>query len=188
MRSLDHGEDAGLDGFGQVGPSGNDFGQIRRRFGRLKSKDVSASDSWSIIPDLILVDGGRGQLNSVIKAMDEIGVTSVPVASLAKEREEVFIPKRAKPIIMPYSSPGLQLLQRIRDEAHRFALGYHHKVRRKQALASALDAVPGIGPQRKRSLLRHFGSVQAIKEASLEELAATSGMNLSLARKIKEYL
>jgi excinuclease ABC subunit C len=112
----------------------------------------------------------------------------VLVASLAKEREDIFIPKRAKPISLPFSSPGLQLLQRLRDEAHRFALGYHHKVRKKQTFASALDAVPGVGPKRKRNLLKKFGSVQAIREASPGELAATKGMSRSLAQKIKEYL
>jgi excinuclease ABC subunit C len=120
--------------------------------------------------------------------MRQVGADSVPVASLAKEKEEIFIPKRAKPISLPYTSPGLQLLQRIRDEAHRFALGYHHKVRKKQTLTSELDAIPGIGPRRKRSLLKHFGSVPAIREASLEELASVEGMSRSLAQKIKEYL
>jgi excinuclease ABC subunit C len=161
---------------------------IRRRFGRLKSKDISAPDSWAILPDLILIDGGRGQLNSVLEAMRQVGAGSVPVTSLAKGNEEIFIPKRAKPISLPFSSPGLQLLQRLRDEAHRFALGYHHKVRKKQTFASALDSVPGVGPKRKRNLLKKFGSVQAIREASPGELAATKGMNRSLAQKIKEYL
>ncbi len=161
---------------------------IRRRFGRLKSKDISAPDSWAILPDLILIDGGRGQLNSVLEAMRQVGAGSVPVTSLAKEREEIFIPKRAKPISLLFSSPGLQLLQRLRDEAHRFALGYHHKVRKKQTFASALDSVPGVGPKRKRNLLKKFGSVQAIREASPRELAATKGMSRSLAQKIKEYL
>ena len=161
---------------------------IRRRFGRLKSKDISAPDSWAILPDLILIDGGRGQLNSVLKVMRQVGAGSVPVTSLAKENEEIFITKRAKPISLPFSSPGLQLLQRLRDEAHRFALGYHHKIRKKQTFASALDSVPGVGPKRKRTLLKKFGSVQAIREASPGELAATKGMSRSLAQKIKEYI
>ncbi len=159
---------------------------IRRRFGRLKTSQ--AANSWAILPDLILVDGGKGQLSSVLEAMHETGADGVPVASLAKENEEIFIPKRSKPIRLPRSSPGLQLLQRLRDEAHRFALGYHQRIRKKQAFASALDTIPGIGPKRRRSLLKQFGSVQAIREASLEELAATEGMSLGLAQKIKEYL
>ncbi|MEE9583838.1 MAG: excinuclease ABC subunit UvrC, partial [Dehalococcoidales bacterium] len=156
---------------------------IRRRFRHLKGQN-----SWAILPDLVLVDGGKGQLSSVLAAMREAGVESVPVASLAKENEEVFIPQRTRPVRLPYTSRGLQLLQRLRDEAHRFALGYHLKIRRRQTFASALDEVPGIGPRRKRSLLKQFGSVPAIREASLEKLAAAEGVSPGLARKIKEYL
>jgi excinuclease ABC subunit C len=170
-------------------PAADDYAMmgevIRRRFGLSKG---TAGDSWSIMPDLVLIDGGRGQLNSVLAAMKETGVTGVPVASLAKENEELFIPQRKKPIALPQDSPGLQLLQRLRDEAHRFALGYHHRLHKKQSFASALDSIPGIGPKRKRSLLRQFGSVPSIKAATLEELAAAKGINPSLARKLKEYL
>jgi excinuclease ABC subunit C len=159
---------------------------LRRRFRR--SGDASAGDSWAILPDLILVDGGKGQLNAALSAMRESGVDSVPVASLAKENEEIFIPQQAGPIILPRSSPGLQLLQRLRDEAHRFALGYHKKVRKRETFASALDTIPGIGPRRKRALLKRFGSVHGIREASERELAAIGGMNQALAEKVKEYL
>jgi excinuclease ABC subunit C len=120
--------------------------------------------------------------------MQELGATEIPTASLAKENEEIFLPRQAGPVRLPGSSPGLQLLQRVRDESHRFALGYHQKVRKKESFASALDTIPGIGPRRKRALLRKFGSVRAISEASLEELAATKGMSRGLAKKIKEYL
>ena len=105
-----------------------------------------------------------------------------------KEKEEVFIPQKTKSVILPRSSPGLQLLQRLRDEAHRFALSYHQKVRKRESFTSALDTIPSIGPKRKRALLKQFGSVQAIKEASVEELAAARGMTRSLAKRIKEYL
>ena len=173
-------------------PTADDYAMLReviqRRFGRFKGGTPSSTDSWAVLPDLILIDGGRGQLNSVLKAMDEMSIKSVPVASIAKENEEIFTPKRVKPIILPHTSPGLQLLQRLRDEAHRFALNYHHHIHRKVSLASALDSIPGIGPRRKRNLLRQFGSVSAIKDATLEELAATDGLNLNIARKIKEYL
>jgi len=163
---------------------------LRRRFKRvsLQTNGVSTSDSWAILPDLVLIDGGRGQLNTALSAMDEVGAGLVSVASLAKENEEIFIPQQTEAINLPGSSLGLQLLQRLRDEAHRFALGYHQKIREKETFASALDTVPGIGPKRKRALLRHFGSVQAIRDASAEELAAARGMNQSLAQKIKEYL
>ncbi|TET67919.1 MAG: excinuclease ABC subunit C, partial [Dehalococcoidia bacterium] len=123
-----------------------------------------------------------------LSATGEIGVTAVPIASLAKENEEIFIPRKAKPIVLPRSSPGLQLLQRLRDEAHRFALGYFQKIRRRETFSSAFDNVPGIGPKRKRALLKQFGSVRAIREASIEELAATKGMTESLAKKVKESL
>ncbi len=161
---------------------------LRRRFKHLKISDASAPDTWTILPDLVLIDGGKGQLNAALSVMHEVGAGSVPTASLAKENEEIFVPQEAKPIILPRSSPGLQLLQRLRDEAHRFALGYHQKVRKRESFTSALDTIPGVGPKRKRTLLKQFGSVPAIKEASLEELAMTRGMTKSLARKIKEYL
>ena len=110
------------------------------------------------------------------------------MASLAKENEELFIPRHTEPVVLPRSSPGLQLLQRLRDEAHRFALGYHQKIHKKESFASELDTIPGIGPKRKHALLKQFGSVRAIQEASLEELATARSMSKSLARKIKEYL
>ncbi len=163
---------------------------LRRRFKRssLKSSDASTADTWAVLPDLVLIDGGKGQLNAARSVMHEVGAEFVPTASLAKENEEIFTPRQTEPINLPGSSPGLQLLQRLRDEAHRFALGYHRRIRRKETFTSALDAIPGIGPNRKRALLKQFGSVQAIREASTEELAATRGMNRSLAQKIKEYL
>jgi len=161
---------------------------IKRRFKRSLKSDASTPNTWAILPDLVLIDGGKGQLNSVLAAMHEVGAGSVPTASLAKENEEVFVPQKRKPIILPRSSPGLQLLQRLRDEAHRFALGYHQKMRRRQTFASVLDTIPGIGPKRKRALLKQFGSVQAIREASVEELATTRGMSKNLAQKVKEHL
>jgi excinuclease ABC subunit C len=161
------------------------LGEVLKR--RFKRGD-QASDSWAVMPDLVLIDGGKGQLSAALTAMREVGADSIPAAGLAKENEEIFVPGRSKPIILPRSSPGLQLLQRLRDEAHRFALGYHQRVRKKQAFASVLDGVPGIGPRRKRALLRQFGSVKAIREAPLDELASVKGMTPKLAREIKELL
>jgi excinuclease ABC subunit C len=157
---------------------------LKRRFKRTDA----ASGTWAIMPDLVLIDGGKGQINAALAAMREMGADSIPAAGLAKENEELFIPRQSKPIVLPPSSPGLQLLQRLRDEAHRFALSYHHKVRRRQTFASALDSVPGIGAKRKKALLRRFGSVKAIREASAEELASVSGITKSLVQKIKENL
>jgi excinuclease ABC subunit C len=157
---------------------------LRRRFKR----GARGGDSWAIIPDLVLIDGGKGQLSAALSAMQEMEAGSVPVAGLAKENEEIFIPGQSEPVKLPYSSHGLQLLQRLRDEAHRFAIGYHRRVREKEGLTSALDSVPGVGAKRKRALLRQFGSVRAIREAPAEELAKAKGMSHSLARKVKEYL
>ncbi|MBA7471634.1 UvrABC system protein C [subsurface metagenome] len=161
---------------------------VKRRFKRSLKSDASTPNTWAILPGLVLIDGGKGQLNSALVAMREVGVGSVPTASLAKENEEIFVPQKRAPIILPRSSPGLQLLQRLRDEAHRFALGYHQKIRKRQTFASALDTIPGIGPKRKRALLKQFGLVRAIREASIEELTATRGMSKNLAQKVKEHL
>ena len=166
----------------------DDYAMLREVLRRRFKRAGSASDTWAILPDLVLIDGGKGQLNAARAAMQEMGAGSVPIASLAKENEEIFIPQKAEPIILPRSSPGLQLLQRLRDEAHRFALGYHQRVRKRETFASVLDSIPGVGPKRKRALLRQFGSVKAIKEAPVEKLAAARGMTESLAKKIKEYL
>jgi excinuclease ABC subunit C len=160
---------------------------LRRRFKRSSENGVKAADTWAIIPDLILIDGGKGQLNAALSIMKEVG-SNVPLASLAKENEEIFLPGKKEPLVLPRTSAGLQLLQRLRDEAHRFAVGYFTTVHRRQTFASALDSIPGVGPRRKSALLRQFGSVQRIREASVEELAAATGMNREQAAKVKEYL
>jgi excinuclease ABC subunit C len=161
---------------------------IYRRFGRFKNNIHSSTDTWAEMPDLILIDGGRGQLNSVRESMDKLGIKSMPVASIAKGKEHIYTHNHTKPIILPTTSLGLQLLQRVRDEAHRFALSYHHFIHRKASYRSTLDAIPGIGPRRRNSLLRQFGSISVIKGTSVEELASIDGLNLNIARRIKEYL
>ena len=157
---------------------------LRRRFKRIKVQD---SSSWVVTPDLVLIDGGKGHLTSVMEVMRELDIDTVPLASLAKENEDVFLPNRAKPVILPRNSQALYLLQRIRDEAHRFALSYHQKVRRKASMDSALD-IPGIGTKRRRALIRKFGSIKGIREANIEELASIPGITEHLAKRIKEYL
>jgi excinuclease ABC subunit C len=161
---------------------------LKRRFKRVMSTDAASPDTWAILPHLVLIDGGKGQLNAARAAMKETGADSIPVASLAKENEEVFLPGRKKPIVLPRNSPGLQLLQRLRDEAHRFAIAYHTSIHRRKSFVSTLDTVPGIGPKRKRALLRKFGSVQGIKSATLDELTAAPGMTRRSAEKLKESL
>ncbi|MCD6434158.1 MAG: excinuclease ABC subunit UvrC [Candidatus Diapherotrites archaeon] len=159
---------------------------IRRRFHKAGKRADNNSD-WAIMPDLVLIDGGKGQLNAVLKVMRELNI-NVPIIGLAKENEEIFVPQSPRPIVLPRHSPGLRLLERLRDEAHRFALGYHKKIRHRETFTSTLDSIPGIGPHRKRALLRRFGSIQAIEAASLEELVGTQGITRSLAQKIKENL
>ncbi len=153
-----------------------------------RSAESSESSRWAKSPDLVLIDGGKGQLNAALAAMKAAGADSIPSAGLAKEREEIFIPGRSNPIVLPESSPARQLLQRLRDEAHRFAINYHRNIRKKESFASVLDTIPGIGKKRKRALLRKFGTVKAIREAGTADLAAAAGMNSALAQKLKEYL
>lgn len=157
---------------------------LKRRFKRINEPNTT---SWGIMPDLVLIDGGKGHLHSALEIVKEMGIDSVPFASIAKENEEVFRPDRAEPIVLPRDSQGLYLIQRIRDEAHRFAITYHRKVRQKAATRSSLDVL-GIGPVRKRALIRQFGSIKAIKEASVEELIAVPGMTRLLADRLKENL
>lgn len=151
--------------------------------------DGAAQDStWAKLPDLIIVDGGKGQLSAALEVREELGLNDLPMVGLAKEREELFLPGRSDPVVLPRDSQGLYLVQRIRDEAHRFALAYHQRLRKQGAMGSLLDEVPGIGPRRKQALLRRFGSLSAIREATLEELAETPGMSLAAARKVKAHL
>ena len=178
-------------------PGPNDFAMLqevlRRRLERLESAqrredaDIVGDRSFTSRPDLILIDGGKGQLSAVLEVLESVGYADIPTFALAKEREEIFAPGRAEPIVQEKSSPGMFLVQRIRDEAHRFAITHHRKVRSKKALTSPLDSVEGIGPTRKRALLRHFGSVQAIREAPVEDIVAL-GVPERLARRLKETL
>jgi excinuclease ABC subunit C len=178
-------------------PGPNDFAMLqevlRRRLERLESaqRREEANDvgdrSFTTRPDLILIDGGKGQLSAALEVLESAGYADIPTFSLAKEREEIFAPGRAEPIVQEKNSPGMFLVQRIRDEAHRFAITHHRKVRSKKALTSPLDSVEGIGPARKRALLRHFGSVQAIREAAVEDIIAV-GVPERLAKRLKETL
>jgi excinuclease ABC subunit C len=149
---------------------------------------------WAEMPDLIIIDGGQGQLNAALEILDTMEITELPVVGLAKENEEVFVRDRAtgrartNPVLLPRTSQAMYLVQRIRDEAHRFAITYHRQARARSGLRSALDDVQGIGPKRKRELLRRFGSVKGIRSATLEEIAAVPGMTLKQARLLKANL
>lgn len=142
---------------------------------------------WAV-PDLVIVDGGKGQLSAAVGVMDSLGITDVPLSGLAKRFEELHLPGRAAPVVLPRRSQALYLVQRIRDEAHRFAITYHRDVRGKRALRSELDDVAGIGPGRKKLLLKRFGSVRRIREASVSEVADTPGISRDLAERLKAHL
>jgi len=143
---------------------------------------------WTRRPDLMIIDGGKGQLGAVLAVLRELGIDDQPIVSLAKQHEEIFVPGRPASIILPRDSQALFLVQRIRDEAHRFAITYHRNVRGKRSLESSLDAVPGVGGGRKRDLLRHFGSAASLRRATLEEIAAVPGIGPKIALTIKEHL
>lgn len=144
-------------------------------------------ESWGL-PDLVIIDGGKGQLGAAVQVMRELGVHHIPAVGLAKRHEELFVPDEEDPVILPRGSEALYLVQRIRDEAHRFAITFHRQVRGKSSIQSALDTIPGIGPKRKKALLRKFGSVKQIREAGVEEIASTVGFTRALAEKVKAEL
>ena len=158
-----------------------------RRTGPGPIERAPRETGWAV-PDLVIVDGGKGQLSAAVGAMDELGITDVPLTGLAKRFEELYLPGRAAPVVLPRRSQALYLVQRIRDEAHRFAITYHRDVRGKRALRSELDEIEGIGPGRKKALLKRFGSVRRIREASVEEVAATPGISRDLAERLKAHL
>ena len=170
---------------------------LRRRFNRLASaraieqhgeEDRPSVDSFGVIPDLVLIDGGKGQLSAALEVLLEMGLDDIPLASLAKENEELFVPHTPEPIILPRDSQALYLVQRIRDEAHRFAITYHRNLRSKNSLKSPIDNVSGIGPKRKRMLMRRFGTLKGIKEAAVDDLASVPGMTRSLAIRLKQTI
>jgi excinuclease ABC subunit C len=141
-----------------------------------------------VFPDLVIVDGGKGQLSAAVEVMNALELSEIPIVGLAKQREEIFLKDRSEPVLLPRNSQALFLVQRIRDEAHRFAVTYHRKVRGKRGLRSQLEDVPGVGPARKRALLRQFGSVKAMRAASIDELAAVPGMTRRAAEELKRAL
>jgi excinuclease ABC subunit C len=149
---------------------------------------VTAQKKFAYPPNLVVVDGGPLQAAAAARALAELGIDDVAVCGLAKRLEEVWLPGEEYPVILPRSSEGLYLLQRVRDEAHRFAIAYHRQKRRKAATASALDDVPGLGPARRATLLKHFGSVRKLRAASVEEIAAVPGIGPKLAATISAAL
>lgn len=160
---------------------------IGRRFRRAKDANEEEDGKWTTLPDLVIVDGGKGQLNAALDALEEGGM-QVPICGLAKEQEEIFLPGKSESILLPRDSQALFLVQRIRDEAHRFAITYHRNTRRKSAFRSQLDDVPGVGPTRKKALMKHFGSIKAMRAATLTELTQVEGINQSVAIALKSAI
>jgi excinuclease ABC subunit C len=180
-----------------VGP--DDFASMEevltRRFRRWRTiheddtPGKKVDEAFSILPDLLIVDGGKGQLGRAVKILAEFDLQDkVPVVGLAKQQEELFLPGKSGSILLPRHSQALYLVQRVRDEAHRFGITTHRKKRTKIGLASRLDSIPGIGPNRRKALLRHFGSIEAIQEASLDQLTAVKGITLPVAKALKSGL
>ena len=190
----------------KLGDRNDDFANmhdtLRRRFARsrvavsaseddaLAIADAAASGTpaaaaWPM-PDLVILDGGKGQLSAGIAALSDAGLLQIPIVALAKEREELFLPGRNDPVLLPRQSQALYLVQRIRDEAHRFAVTYHQQLRGRAATRSVLDEIAGVGPAKKRALLQRFGSVRAMRDAPLAELAGVTGVGPALAERIKQ--
>ena len=177
----------------------NDFDSMTEVLTRRLKRWQSASEkdnktggkidpSFSVLPDLIIIDGGKGQLGRAVEVLKDFDLLDrVHVVGLAKREEEIFMPFQSDPIILPRNSEGLYLVQRIRDEAHRFAITAHRGRRTKEGLASQLEKIPGIGPVKRKALLKKFGSIDAIAAASKEELMLTDGITSSLADAIRDY-
>lgn len=164
----------------------DDYAMMREVLRRRYTKLLDSGEDER--PDLIVVDGGRGQLNTGLEVLKSLNLTSIPIIGLAKEFEHIFIPDYPSPIILPSNSRALHLLMRVRDEAHRFAVTYHKTLRTKDIQDSILDDIPGVGPKRKLKLIRHFGSVQNIKKASTEEIGEVKGISQKLAKMIHMQL
>ena len=163
----------------------NDFAMmhqvVTRRFRRLKEEKEP-------FPDLLLIDGGKGQLSSAVSALRSLGIEDQPVIGLAKRLEEVFVPGHSDPQNIPKVSSSLKLLQALRDESHRFAVSLHRKVRSKRTLHSALEDIEGVGPARRKLLLRHFGSMKRLRQASLDDVKDVEGVGPKLAEQIVQAL
>ncbi len=179
----------------------NDFAMMSELVTRRFRRAVLGDEKFSRLPDLILIDGGKGQLGAAQGALEQVVnragkqeqtkadvISKIPMIALAKRIEEIFVPRKREPIVLREDNPTLHLIQRLRDEAHRFAVTYHRQLRQNALSESVLDAIPNVGPKRKQALLYHFGSVEAIREASLDELLAVKGIPRRVAERLRRYL
>jgi excinuclease ABC subunit C len=154
----------------------------------LSPHDPKRNESFATLPNVIVIDGGPGQLAAGLRALQGFRERGVTIISLAKRLEEVYVPGERLPVVLAHDTPELQLLQRVRDEAHRFAITHHRSKRDKQLTTSILDELPGIGPARKRALLNHFGSPEAFLAASREQLEAVPGLPAKTGRELYAFL
>jgi len=164
----------------------DDYGMMREVLRRRFARRTQSDEKFAKLPDLLLVDGGKGQLNVALEVIAESGL-NIPAVGLAKQFEEIYTPGTEFPIVLARNSPALQMLQRIRNEAHRFAQAYHHKLTQKKVRESVLDEIPGVGPRRRKALVRHFGSVARVRQASLEQLMQVPGITEPVARAIYDW-
>jgi excinuclease ABC subunit C len=169
---------------------------LTRRFKRWQSAQEMGDDpgkkpdpAFALLPDVLILDGGKGQLSRIAKVLEDFELLGqFPVAGLAKQNEELFIHGRSRGLLLPRKSEGLYLLQRIRDEAHRFAITAHRKRRSREGITSILDTIPGIGPAKRKALMSHFGSLKKIREATIDDLTDVKGINEALALAILSHL
>jgi len=166
----------------------NDVAMMREVLSRRFLREAKEGARFARTPDLLVVDGGKPQLSATLAVLDELGVEGLPVVALAKREEELFVPGWDDPVVLPAGSASLYLMKRVRDEAHRFAITYHRELRGKSMTASILDEVPGVGPTRKKALLKAFGSVRKLRAATVEEVAAVKGVGREVAADVVEYL
>lgn len=166
----------------------NDVAMMREVLSRRFSHAPGEGSRFARRPDLLLVDGGKPQLSAALAALAELGIEGVPVVALAKREEEIFVPGWDAPVVLPAGSPSLHLVKRVRDEAHRFAIAYHRDLRDKAMTASILDEVPGVGPKRKKALMKAFGSVRRLRKASAEEIARVAGIGSEVASDVVDFL
>ena len=169
----------------------NDFAMMQEVITRRFRRALADDEKFNKLPDLMLIDGGKGQLSAAQAAMEAFAsshLPDIPMIALAKRIEEIFVPGKSEPIVLREDNPTLHMIQRLRDEAHRFAITYHRRLRQKSLSASVLDEIPNLGPKRKQVLLQHFGSIEAIREASLDRLLSVKGIPRSVAENIRKHL
>ena len=169
----------------------NDYAMMQEVITRRFRRAIADDEKFNKLPDLMLIDGGKGQLSAAQAAMKVFAssnLSEIPMIALAKRIEEIFVPGTSEPIVLREDNPTLHMIQRLRDEAHRFAITYHRRLRQKSLSASVLDEIPNLGPKRKQALLQHFGSIEAIREASLDKLLSVKGIPRSVAENIRKHL